>query len=528
MLKNLVLAYPAKISDFQSVVILDMEKKCDSHDKTFSTKAWKEDLNNFTWFGEFVQEDKMCPRVDVVYFLRTSLTKVEFPKPRNIVRLLLRTRAEGGEATLLNLGLLDLVALALEELVGLLEGSKWMGMSKSLGERGMVGNLERDFVWIIVCPLSLGIVVDMHHVFHVVMFSSCWGEFVVDVNNFISAANYARILNISRLYYSLSFVICINVFINFNLVWISNFQRGMKNKNRCDMFLFTGLCLGLGDPNQIQALRHALENLKTHNAYAFFIVESGTEADWPEEGHTIDQEAKDAFPKLVKEEMRNSARMEGSRFTFVAVAVVLSLLCAASSTEIPFMVVHKKASLAKVSSDTERLTVTIDLYNRGSTTAYDVSLNDDSWPKDLFNLVSGNTSSSWDKLDVGAALSHSFVLESKVKGLFYGRPAVVKYRVAAKSALQEAYSTPIEPLDILAERPPEKKYEWAKQCFPLTRSHPFMLLERFHFAQDFSAVHYLEKIRLKYSPLLPFIVFFMIGFIVFEVMRRSYSGRQGV
>ncbi|MCY5444058.1 DUF588 domain-containing protein, partial [Salmonella enterica subsp. enterica serovar 1,4,[5],12:i:-] len=30
-------------------------------------------------------------------------------------------------------------------------------------------------------------------------------------------------------------------------------------------------------------------------------------------------------------------------------------------------------------------------------------------------------------------------------------------------ALQEAYSTPIFPLDILAERLPEKKFEWAKR-----------------------------------------------------------------
>lgn len=153
--------------------------------------------------------------------------------------------------------------------------------------------------------------------------------------------------------------------------------------------------------------------------------------------------------------------MEASKFLFIA--VVLSLLCAAFSAEIPFMVVHKKATLSKFSSQSERVTVNIDLYNRGSTTAYDISLNDDSWPSDMFNLVSGNTSSSWDKLDVGASVSHLFILETKVKGLFYGRPAVVKYRVAAKSALQEAYSTPIEPLDILAERPPEKKYEWAKK-----------------------------------------------------------------
>ena len=32
-------------------------------------------------------------------------------------------------------------------------------------------------------------------------------------------------------------------------------------------------------------------------------------------------------------------------------------------------------------------------------TAYDVSLTDDSWSQDVFNIVSGNTSTSWERLD---------------------------------------------------------------------------------------------------------------------------------
>lgn len=161
---------------------------------------------------------------------------------------------------------------------------------------------------------------------------------------------------------------------------------------------------------------------------------------------------------------RSSKRgiMEGSRLLCLLLAFS-ALLCVVLAAETPFMVVHKKVSLSKGKPDVERVTVSINLYNRGSTTAYDVSLIDDSWPSDTFSLVSGNTSFTWDKLDVGASVSHTFVLESKVKGLFYGRPALVKYRVAAKSVLQEAHSTPIPPLDILAERAPEKKYEWAKK-----------------------------------------------------------------
>ncbi|KAF2301829.1 hypothetical protein GH714_029699 [Hevea brasiliensis] len=90
----------------------------------------------------------------------------------------------------------------------------------------------------------------------------------------------------------------------------------------------------------------------------------------------------------------------------------------------------------------------------GLRTAYDVSLVDDHWPQNLFDVISGNTSRSWERLDAGGILSHSFELEGKVKGMFYG---------SQQSLHSEAYSTPILPLDVLAERPPEKKFEWAKR-----------------------------------------------------------------
>ncbi|XP_028059075.1 uncharacterized protein LOC114262858 [Camellia sinensis] len=70
---------------------------------------------------------------------------------------------------------------------------------------------------------------------------------------------------------------------------------------------------------------------------------------------------------------------------------------------------------------------------------------------------------SWERLDVGALVSHAFELESEVQALFYGAPAVITFRIPTKAALQEAYSTPILPLDILADKPSVKKFEWAKR-----------------------------------------------------------------
>ncbi|XP_043726278.1 translocon-associated protein subunit beta-like [Telopea speciosissima] len=147
----------------------------------------------------------------------------------------------------------------------------------------------------------------------------------------------------------------------------------------------------------------------------------------------------------------------------ISVIVALFLVSATfGSSDAPFIVAHKKVSLNRLKSGAERVSISIDLYNQGPATAYDVSLADDSWTQNVFDMVSGNTSKSWERIDAGSLVSHSFVLESKVKTMFYGAPAIIKFRIPTKAALQEAYSTPLPPLDILADRPPEKKFEWAK------------------------------------------------------------------
>ncbi|KDP41829.1 hypothetical protein JCGZ_26847 [Jatropha curcas] len=148
----------------------------------------------------------------------------------------------------------------------------------------------------------------------------------------------------------------------------------------------------------------------------------------------------------------------------ISLLVALFLISSSlASSDVPFIVAHKKATLNRLKSGAERVSVSVDIYNQGTSTAYDVSLVDKDWPEDLFDVISGNTSKSWERLDAGGILSHSFELEGKVKAIFYGSPALITFRVPTKAALQEALSTPIQPLDVLAERPPEKKFEWAKR-----------------------------------------------------------------
>ncbi|KAM0055644.1 hypothetical protein Hdeb2414_s0006g00208601 [Helianthus debilis subsp. tardiflorus] len=158
--------------------------------------------------------------------------------------------------------------------------------------------------------------------------------------------------------------------------------------------------------------------------------------------------------------------MNNSLISIVTLLIIISSSVIATSDS-PFIVAHKKATLNRLKSGAEKVSVSIDLYNQGSAClfvpAYDVSLTDDGWSSDIFKIVSGNTSASWERLDVGAVLSHSFELESNVKTVFYSTPAVITFRAPSKTALQEAYSTSILPLEILSEKPKESPLNLAKR-----------------------------------------------------------------
>ncbi|KAL3835369.1 hypothetical protein ACJIZ3_010105 [Penstemon smallii] len=125
----------------------------------------------------------------------------------------------------------------------------------------------------------------------------------------------------------------------------------------------------------------------------------------------------------------------------------------------PFIVAHKIISHNKLNANLERISVSIDIYNTGSDYAYDVTLIDDNWAQEVFDSIIGNTSKSWERLDAGSLVSHSFELESKTKTVYYGAPALITYRVPTKPKLQEAYSTPILPVKILSEPTGSKNIE---------------------------------------------------------------------
>ncbi|XP_028084612.1 uncharacterized protein LOC114285734 isoform X3 [Camellia sinensis] len=134
-----------------------------------------------------------------------------------------------------------------------------------------------------------------------------------------------------------------------------------------------------------------------------------------------------------------------------ALSSLFIISAAFAISDSPFIVAHKKATLTKLDSGAEHVSVSIDIYNRGSAAAYDVNFTDNSWAQEVFELVGGNTTKTWERLVA-------------VKAMYYGTPAAITFRIPMKSKLQ-AYPTPILPLDILADRIPAKKLELVKRFF---------------------------------------------------------------
>eukprot|EP00898_Chlorokybus_atmophyticus_P006854 jgi/Chlat1/716/Chrsp104S01300 len=142
----------------------------------------------------------------------------------------------------------------------------------------------------------------------------------------------------------------------------------------------------------------------------------------------------------------------------VVLALLLLLAAAGISTAAPdgaWLVVHKafKPPSGPIAQG-EAVTVTITAYNQGSSTAYNVILNDENWPSDHFELVSGNTTAHFGELQAGKSVSTSFVVKPTFVGTWESARASATYRIPAKPAPVASTSNTPVPLTILS--PAEK------------------------------------------------------------------------
>ncbi|CAI5989765.1 unnamed protein product [Closterium sp. NIES-65] len=195
--------------------------------------------------------------------------------------------------------------------------------------------------------------------------------------------------------------------------------------------------------------------------------------------------------------------------------VALGLLCvvqnaiaetAESAADVPFLLVAKSVKIKKIKENDEDISVNIKIYNAGGSIAYDVSLDDENWPSDLFEVV-GNTTQSWDSLAMGTTVSHTYVVKPKEKGTFITPPATVKFRVTSKAQLLTAKSTGVPELDLLAPVDQAAKYLWVSRpqgsshsvrsfggsAFPCGCGNPHCL--RTHHIQEIFQEAPIDKIR---------------------------------
>lgn len=164
---------------------------------------------------------------------------------------------------------------------------------------------------------------------------------------------------------------------------------------------------------------------------------------------------------------------------------------------------------------------------------------------------------STDVVCSGGLLTHSFELEGKTKGLFYGAPAVITFRIPTKAALQvwhlqqyscfsylhdqfltfdccdclqEAYSTPILPLDVLADRPPEKKFEGVSskkssyiQLSDFGNFHQCLLTHIFFF---FGFLHGLPSLGATFSQVKVQIILFVLSSV--QILKVFVTCKLGL
>lgn len=73
------------------------------------------------------------------------------------------------------------------------------------------------------------------------------------------------------------------------------------------------------------------------------------------------------------------------------------------------------------------LTVDFKIFNVGSKVAFDVHLNDNSFPETSFSVVSGNLKVSWERIAPSSNVSHAVILRPLKAGYFNFTAAEVNY-----------------------------------------------------------------------------------------------------
>jgi len=120
------------------------------------------------------------------------------------------------------------------------------------------------------------------------------------------------------------------------------------------------------------------------------------------------------------------------------------------------LIVHKQvlSEYPDVYASGENFTVTIDVYNIGDGSAFDVSVTDN-WPEttssgtEAFKLVDGSYTSTWGEIVTGEHVSANFTIVPMFEGRFDGSRASGRYEPKQDAETKIVISTAMRPMSVL-------------------------------------------------------------------------------
>ncbi|XP_028399218.1 translocon-associated protein subunit beta-like [Dendronephthya gigantea] len=114
--------------------------------------------------------------------------------------------------------------------------------------------------------------------------------------------------------------------------------------------------------------------------------------------------------------------------------------CAADSSDSAHLLVSKRV-LNEFVVEGRDLTVSYAIYNVGSSPATSVSLVEETFSSDDFEIVNGQLSVRWQSIAPGANVSHNLILKPLRSGVFNITSAMVTYQPKEDADQQVVYST---------------------------------------------------------------------------------------
>jgi len=131
------------------------------------------------------------------------------------------------------------------------------------------------------------------------------------------------------------------------------------------------------------------------------------------------------------------------------IAALFLVLLSATAFATPNLISKKSVFASRGVQPTvgQEMIVTIEIFNVGSSPAYDVRL-DDKWHVDYFAPVSGAAQTSWEVIPAGANVSHVIILVPKSSGYMETRRATVDYRETSNGEEIRSVSTSVQGLRI--------------------------------------------------------------------------------